>query len=104
MGGLDITDRATEYYFTQGVLGVTCLVLIVLCIYLERRRIQSEAACKAEVEALEEKHALELASAWKYSRELQEKRIIELQAGVESQKKAIDLAGLLLNHRTGDTQ
>lgn len=94
---------AGKWLLDQGGFGVAIFFLVGAVIYLEKKRIQIYDTCQAQIRALEEKHELELASAWKYSRDLQEKRVIELQANVESQNKAIDLAAVLFK-KTGDSQ
>lgn len=103
MDGLDAGTGAGKWLIEQGGFGVAIFFLIGAVIYLERKRIQLQDTFQAQVKGLEEKHAIELASAWKYSRDLQERRVVELQANVDSQNKAIDLAATLFK-KAGDSQ
>lgn len=96
---LDLGAKTGEYLFTQGVLGVACCLLIALCIYLERQRRLERESNEKQIVALMETHQIELAAERKYSREQQDLRFQALQAGNESQSKALSITEMFMRHQ-----
>lgn len=102
-GDAGLSVRTGEYLFTQGVLGVACCLLIALCIYLERQRRAELERHRLELADLGYKHQVELMSERKFAREQQELRVVALQAGTDSQAKAIALTQMLFSKGAGGT-
>lgn len=100
MDELNIGVRTGEYLFTQGVLGVACCLLIALSIYLERQRRAESERNRKEIEAINDKHQVELAAERKFSAEQQELRFVALQAGNDAQSKAIELTQMFMRHQS----
>lgn len=101
MEGMELGQKTGEYLFTQGVLGVMCALLIAVCVYLERQRRLAWSSAEKKIEALNEKHQIELAAEQKFAREQQELRFIALQSANDSQGKAVELTQMLIHSRSG---
>lgn len=73
----EVVQHGGSWLLTQGVLGLTTMILLFTTAYLYRSREQDRKA-----------HALELASERKLVLELQEKRLVELRSGFDAIAKS----------------
>lgn len=79
--GVDPADGVTSYYLGQGVIGVTCLILLFTVGYLWRTREADRVAADARLDAVRKEHTAQIAAKDALINDLQQQRLNEALAG-----------------------
>ena len=97
----DLPKDITVYYFTQGILGVTCLVLALVVAYLWRTLNAERATCKADAAAKDAAHKIEIAAKDALIEELHDDVLKEARSGFELSRSTTSTLDAVLSALRG---